>query len=211
MPTLRDRLLDRLWYVQPAASVTVHATPPDCLRALAEAAKPNLNRLHLRNLFADGRRYHLDPQKDGFSMTSNSKIPWRRRARTGIAAVVEGELQPAGEGWTRVHMRARMRLLYFLDIFWIPLFMSSLLIFAPWQPLVITGLIVVLFSLSWISHRLTATLQAADIVYFVRIALEDIAPGATIQMGAGEPDLVTQNGEFHQQWEKFYEEHKGES
>ncbi len=208
---LRAQLLNRLWYVIPSAVVVVNAAPADCLRALSEAARPNLARLHLRNLFTDGRRYYLDPDGDHFRMTSSSKVPWRRRARTTIAAVVLGEVQPAGEGSTRIRLRARMRFLYFCDIFFIPLFMTSLLIFAPWPPLLIAMLATLLFALSWGWHRWTAALQAIDIVYFIERALEDWTPKAAVgALAPGGPDVITQEREFREQWQKFYEQHKDE-
>jgi hypothetical protein len=203
-------LLGRLWYVYPSVVMTVQAPPRECLKALALASKPGVARLHLRNLFTDGRRYYLDPRKDGFWLTSNSKIPWRRRARTTVAAVLYGEFSDAGGGGTRIHLRARMRLLFLLDIFIVPAFMTSLLIFAPWSPGVIIALILTLFFLSWMGHRLTATLQAAEMVYFIERALEDIAPVTIPALTAAAPDVITQDREFRQQWEKFYEAHKGE-
>lgn len=195
--------------MHPTVILTVQTTPADCLRAIAEAARPSLHRLHLRNLFTDGRRYHLQPLKDGFQMTSNSKIPWRR-ARTSVAAVIFVELKRENEGATRIRMKARMRLFYFLDIFFIPLFISSILFFAPWHKLLIAGLSLILFALSWIGHRLTAALQATDAVYFVQKALEDIVPVEAPKLPAGEPEIITQHREFRQEWQKFYREHQSD-
>ncbi len=203
-------LLSRLWYVYPPVVMTVKATPDECLRALAAASRPSVDRLHFRNLFADGRRYYVSPRREGFWLTSNSKIPWRRRARTTIAAVLRGEFGAVGEGGTRLLLRSRMRLLFLLEALLVPAFMTSILIFAPWPPLLIIGLVLTLFGLSWLSHRLTATLQAAEMVYFVQKALEDIAPLDIPALGEPAPEMVTQERDFREQWEKFYEEHKGE-
>jgi len=204
--------LRRLWHVHPPVVLTVKATRTECLRAIALAARPDVDRLHLRNLFTDGRRYYLDPGKSGFRLTSNSKVPWRRRVRTPIAAVLNVEFSDAGEGATRLLLRARMRLLYLGDALLIPGFVSSLLIFAPWPRPLIAVLILTLFTLSWLAHRLTATLQATEMVYFVQKALEDIAPVEVPLLGTGgEAEVITQDREFRQQWEKFYEEHKREA
>lgn len=200
----------RLWYVYPLVVMTVQATPDECVRALITAARPSVERLHFRNLFTDGRRYYVDPRREGFWMTSNSKIPWRRRARTTVAAVLHGEFSAVGEGGTRLRLRSRMRLFFLLDALFIPAFMTSIVIFAPWPRPIIAGLILALFGLSWLSHRLTATLQAAEMVYFVQKALEDIAPLDIPVLGEPTPDMVTQERDFHEQWEKFYEQHKGE-
>jgi hypothetical protein len=204
--------LSRLWYVYPPVAMTVKAGRRECLRALALASKPDVERLHLRNLFLDGKRYYLYPRTTGFRLTSNSKIPWRRRARTAVAAVLYAEFSDVGEGATRLMMRSRMRLFYLGEALLVPGFITSLLIFAPWPKVLIAFLIAVLFGLSWLSHRLTATLQAAEMVYFVEKALEDIAPVDIPILGAGdEPDIITQDREFREQWQKFYEAHKSEA
>jgi hypothetical protein len=208
MAGLWNGLRARLWYVYPPVVLTVDVPPIDCLRAMMEATRPSTDRLHLRNLFAEGRRYFLQPMTDGFLLTSNSKIPWRRRARTSIAAVMTGELSSYGDGGTRLMLRARMRLLYFLDIFFLPSLMTSLLIFAPWPPALISGLAALLYALSFTWHRLTASLQAADMVYFVQKSLEEFTPGEVVSLGGTSPDVITQERDFREQWQKFYEAHK---
>jgi hypothetical protein len=203
--------LRRLWYVYPPVALTIKATRGECLRALALASRPDVERLHLRNLFTDGRRYYLDPRKTGFRLTSNSILPWRRRARTTIAAILLAEFSDAGEGATHLVLRARMRLFYLGESLVIPGFITSLLVFMPWSKLAILLLTLALFSLSWLAHRLTATLQAAEMVFFVQKALEDIAPVEIPILGTGdEPDVITQERDFREQWQKFYEAHREE-
>ena len=204
-------LLNHLWYVHPKVTLTVQATPSECLRSISDAAKPSIHRLQLRNLFMEGRRYHLSPLKGGFRMTSNSKIPWRRRGRTSVAAVMFAEFSPVSDGVTRISLRARMRFFYFADIFIIPLFVTSILVFAPWPAPLIAALAIVLFGLSWSWHRLTATIQATDIIYFVQKALEEVAPDDAPQLAAGEPEFITTNYNFGQEWQKFYQEHQGDA
>lgn len=211
MMRLRGWLLDRLWYVQPMTALTVKALPNDCVRALSAATRPNLDRLHLRNLFMDGRRYYVDVLNDGFQMTSNTTVPWRRRARSSVAAVLRGQFSASGNNSTVIRMRSRMRLLYLLDIFPIPIFVTSILIFAPWPKPIIVGLTIVLFFLSWMAHRLTATLQAADMVYFVEKVLEEVITTDTPLLGTRSDTVVTPEQEFPEQWRKFYEEHSRES
>jgi hypothetical protein len=203
-------MLDRVWYVHPAVVFVVESPVSDCQQALAEATRPRLDRLQLRNLYMDGRRYYFDPQTSGFRLRTNSVLPWRPRARTSVAAILSGELTATGEQMTRVSLRAQMRLLFFLDIFPVPVFMSSLLIFAPWPPAVIAALIVSLFSLSYAWHRLTAALQATDMVFFVQKVLEDFTPMDAPQLSAGGPEVIKSSGEFHRQWQRFYEQHKDE-
>jgi hypothetical protein len=203
--------LKQLWYVYPPVALTVKASRIECLRALALASRPDVQRLHLRNLFTDGRRYYVEQRKTGFRLTSNSKVPWRRRTRTAVAAVIYAEFSDVGDA-TRILMRSRMRLFYLGEALLIPAFITSLLIFTPWPKLLILALILALFGLSWLAHRLTATLQATEMVYFVEKALEDIAPMDIPMLGASaEPDVITQDRDFREQWTKFYEAHKGEA
>lgn len=211
MMRLRGWLLDRLWYVQPMTALTVKALPNDCVRALSAATRPNLDRLHLRNLFMDGRRYYVDVLNDGFQITSNTTVPWRRRARSSVAAVLRGQFSASGNNNTVIRMRSRMRLLYLLDIFPVPIFVTSILIFAPWPKPIIVGLTIALFFLSWMGHRLTATLQAADMVYFVEKVLEEVITTDTPLLGTRSDTVVTPEQEFPEQWRKFYEEHSRES
>lgn len=208
---MRRWLLDRLWYVRPMTALTVKALPNDCVRALGAATKPNLDRLHLRNLFTDGRRYYVEALKDGFQMTSDAKAPWRRRARTSVAAVLRGHFSASGSDSTVIRMESRMRLLYLLDIFPLPAFITSILVFAPWPKLLIISLTIALFFLSWTGHRLTASLQAADMIYFVEKVLEEVITTDTPLLPSKSENVVTPEQDFPEQWRKFYEEHKGES
>lgn len=208
MVAVRGWLLERLWYVRPLTALTVRALPNDCVRALGAATKPNLERLHLRNLFMDGRRYYVEVLKDGFQMTCNTTVPWRRRARTSVAAVLRGQFRAADKDSTVIQMRVRMRLLYLLDIFPVPLFVSSILIFAPWPKPLIAALIIILFYLSWAGHRLAAALQAADMIYFVEKVLEEVITTDTPLLSARTDAVITPEQDFPEQWRKFYEEHK---
>jgi len=204
---LGHRLLHRVWYVHPAVVLTVQASPAVCLQTLAVSAKPSQDRLHLRDLFRDGRRYYLQPSKEGFQLTSNSRVPWRR-GRTGITAVMSGTFSDGGSDATRLLLRARISIPYLLNTFFVPLFVSSIIVFAHWSPLVIAASILALFSLSWLGHRLNATLQAGEMVFFVQKALEDLAPATIPQLPADTQATITMDREFREQWQKFYEEHK---
>lgn len=208
MTTLRGWLVQRLWYVHPVTTLTVKALPNDCLRALALATRPNLDRLHLRNLFTDGRRYYIHALKDGFQMTSDTPVPWRRRARASVAAILRGSFSASGNDSTIIRLKTRMRLLYFLDIFPIPFFISSILVFTPWSRVLVAVLTTTLFFLSWMGHRLTATLQAADMIYFVQTVLDEVTTTDTQLLGSSTSNVVTPEQDFPEQWQKFYEEHK---
>jgi hypothetical protein len=200
------RILNRVWYVHPAVVLTVGAPPVACLQTLATAARPSTERLHLRDLFTEGRRYYLQPSKEGFQLTSNSRVPWRR-GRTGFTAVVSGKVSAAGDS-TQILLRARITIPYLLQVFFVPAFISSIIIFAPWSRPVIAGAILTLFALSWLGHRLNAMLQAGEMVFFVQKALEDLAPAEVPALPAHSENTVTLEREFREQWDKFYEEHK---
>lgn len=202
---LVDRVLEPLWVTHPTVTLTVQATPDACLRALAEASRPRLDRLELRNLYTDGRRYYMQPTVSGFELTSNSKVYWRR-SRTAVASILDGTFKPGDDGSLVLHLRSRMRLLYFLDIFPVPAFMTSLLVAAPWSPGVIVALAMTLFGLSIIWHRLTAALQATDMVYFVDKALEALAAPPPALLPPGQPDVIQPDAEFREVWRKYYEE-----
>lgn len=203
--TLSQRLLDALWYVHPEEIVSVRAAPVECLAALVLAAKPSQQRLHLRGLFTEGRRYHLQPAADGFKLTSSRRMP-RRRGRTAAAALVTGAFTAAGEGATRLTLRARMHWPYFLDIFLIPSLIVSIMVFMPWPTWLITLLALMLYGLSWAWHRLTAAMQAAEMLYFVRKALEDLSPFQTPALNAAAPDVVAVD--FREEWERFFYQRK---
>lgn len=200
-------MVNRLWYTHPAVTVLIQATPAVCLRTLSEAARPSTERLHLRNLFTNGRRYLLYPLKDGFQMHMTSKHLWQRR-RTRIAAVVFGSFSEVGSGITRLHLRARITTLYLIDVFILPLWMSALLIFGPISKTVAVLSIAALFTLSWLWHRYNATLQAVEMVYFIQTALDDLAPAEIPALNDTTQNVVY--SDFQSQWQKFYEQHKGE-
>lgn len=203
-------ILNRVWYVHPPVSVIIGAPPAACLQTLATAAKPSTQRLHLRNLFAGGRRYHLEPARRGFRLTTTSKVLWRYRRRTSSSAVVHGRFEEIDGATTRIWLHGRIQVLYLLDVFLIPAFMTSILLFTRWSPTLVGGLLATLYGLSWFGHRYNASLEAHEMVYFVQTALDDLAPAQVHTLGSNTPGVVYGDPDFEEQWEKFYEEHVGE-
>jgi hypothetical protein len=202
------RLLNRIWYVHPTVTLLLQVTPSMCLQMLANAAKPSAQRLHLRNLFTDGRRYYLSEAQNGFQMHSTSTIPWRRRKRTRVAAVLFGTFSEVGGGITRIQISSRMTTLYFLDIFVLPLWMGVLLIFGPLRPQIALIGLALIFALSWLWHWYGAVLQATEMVYFIQVALEDLEPAEIPALAAVNQHIVYSQEDFQQQWQKFYDEQK---
>jgi hypothetical protein len=200
-----QRFLDTFWYVHPLFVLTIQAAPVECLKALTAAARPSQQRLHLRNLFTEGRRYYVQPLTDGFQLTCDSKIPWRR-GRTTIAAILIGQFSAAGDNGTRLDLRARMHLRYLLDVFLIPSFVTAIMVFVPWPLWLITLLALILYGLSWVWHRMNAAMQAAEMIYFAQKALEDLAPYQTPALGATAADVVTPD--FQEEWDRFFHQQK---
>lgn len=201
-------LLNRVWYVHPAQVMLVRASPAACAQVLAKAAKPSTERLHLRNLFAEGRRYYLRPAEAGFRMHSTQRSPWRRGRRDRVASVLTGRYSEIDAETTRIDLRARIALPFFLDVFLLPGWMSLLLLFGPLPVAVGLGASLFLLLLSWVWHWYSAALQATEMIYFVQVALDDL-PAATLPAleTGGDPVIYA---DFAQQWQKFYEEHRGE-
>lgn len=202
------RLAARVWYVHPPMILIIKTTPVRCLHALAAATKPRTQRLDLRNLYAEGRRYELHPRNEGFNLTTTSKVIWRYRRRTSSAAVLKAQLFTVDEETTRIRMHSNIKLLYLLDIFLIPTFMASVLIFLPWPPAVIALTLSVLYLLSWFGHRLNAMLEANEMIFFVQKVLEDFIPTEIYALASEATNVVYANRDFDEAWEKFYREHQ---
>ena len=196
-------ILSRTWYVHPAQRLLVRATPALCVQMLVRAAKPSAQRLDLRNLFMDGRRYDIYPDEVGFRMRCTTRIPWRRR-RTRAATVLYGRCDALESGVTRIELRAQMTLAFFLDVFLLPGWMSLLLIFGPLPQAAGVGASAVLLVLSWLWHRYTAMMQAIDMVYFIQVVLGDMQEESLAQLPAAVDNTIY--ADFDEQWARFYDE-----
>ncbi len=203
-------LLANSWYVQRPVVLLVQASPGACITALAKAAKPSIQRLHLRNLFVSGRRYQLYPHGEGFTITTTSKLLWRYRRRTSASAVLFAEVTEVGQEITRIRIRAHIKLFYLLDVFLIPTFTASIVVFMPWHPAIIVGVLLVLYVLSWLGHRFNAALEANEMLFFVERALEDFVPAEIFSLASSASDVVQSNHGFEEAWAKFYEAHKND-
>lgn len=199
-------IANRLWYIQPPRLMLIQAAPTLCLLTLHQAVKPSVERLHLRNLFMEGRHYSFAAQELAFRMNSTSRSPWRRR-HGRPAAVLLGQCADIGAGITRVDLRTRMSLPFLLDVFVLPGWMSLLLLFGP-LPLQ-TGIIasLVLLLCSWLWHWYNAALQATDLLYFVEVALDDLPDAQVAQLAASTDNTI--RADFVEEWQKFYQEHRG--
>lgn len=198
--------LNRVWYVHLPVVMLIQATPERCLQTLAAAARPSTQRLHLRSVFSDGRRYQFQPYAAGFRMTTTHKVSWHYRRRTNSVTILSGVLSGVGEDVTRIHLQVRIRIMYLLDAFLIPTLMASIILFVPW-PLVIRAVVLAaMYVLSWVAHRYNARLEGHEMVYFVQKALEDFGPAKVAALAGSAPEVIYSG--FEDEWQKFYQEHK---
>jgi hypothetical protein len=194
-----------LWQLHPPVALVVRASQAQCLQTLVIAAKPSANRLHLRNLFANGRRYYLHPQADGFKLTSDNRLLWGgRRNRSRMAAMVYGQFSSLDEDITFIRLHARINAFYLISGLLLPIFFTSIVVYMPWSRAVISLIIGLLFTLSLVGHRFNAALQVNEMIYFVQKALEDLPPAELNQLPASGPDVVV--SDFREQWYKSYRE-----
>lgn len=202
---LLQALRRRFWFVLPDTYIAVSLPPVESLQQLQIAARPSTQRLHLRSVFANGRRYFLNELDNGrFRMVTTNKMPFYRR-RTSAATILYGEMHADNAAHTTIRLKARFKMMYFLDTFLLPTFMASLLIFMPWPVWVIIALTFALFALSWRGHLHHATLEAQEMLYFIHKALEEhLAPPPQVLI-AHSADITLEH-DFAAVWEKFYEE-----
>jgi hypothetical protein len=203
-----------LWRLHPPVIVVVSAAPIVVLQTLGAGARPSTQRLHLRDLFRDGRRYYIQPLTDGFRMTSDSRqVYGNRRRRTRVAALLYGRFTMAqNDELTIIRLRTRVSVGYMLSALLIPAFISSIIVYMPWNISLIGVLIGLLFGLSLVAHLLNAVLQATEMVYFVQKVMQDLPQPEIMPLQASSPDVVLrptvddplQTG-FREAWQKFYE------
>jgi hypothetical protein len=204
---LSHAVLGRVWYLHPIVRLRVALSPSATLQTIATAAQPSIKRLHLRNVFASGRRYFVFSNGgDGFVLTTNAKVSWRYSQRTGVTAILYGDCEYDGQS-TTVSVRSRIKLTYLVNMLLLPTWMTALIIYMPWHPLVIVGCIVGLYGLSWLGYRANAMLDAYEMLFFLEKAFEEHAPQPTPTLEAqGAQVLYNYRSDFTHAWDKFYEQ-----
>lgn len=206
---LRDWVLQRVWYVHPITQVTVQIPPSRCYQVLETVSRPSAQRLHHGKLFANGRRYHLRPRPQrNFQMTTSNSQFWNRRRRTSPMAVLFGKFATLDTDLTELTLQSRIRIniIQIARAFFWPVFLTSIIVLMPWPLLAQVALCVALFSAAWFAFRLTAILEAHEMIFFVGKALEEFAPDAPDQLPTRSADLIYEHGrDFSEMWEKFYE------
>ena len=111
---------------------------------------------------------------------------------------------------TRIEIDIHTRLSYLLDAFFLPTFMTSIVIFMPWHPGIIAGIVLALYGLSWFGHRYHAMLEAHAMVWFLRKSLEMFIPVQILSLGAESPGVIYDSHDFEEAWQKFYTQNRQE-
>ena len=197
-------VLPHVWYVAPPGVVVVYAPPSACLGVMQTAAQPSVQRLHLTNIFDAGRRYFIEPERGGFRMTTTHKVFWHYRKRTKHTAILSGRFTPVNDEITEIEIDIRIRTFYLIQAFLMPLFMTSILVYVPWHPLIVAAAIIALFALSWFGHRYNAMSEAHAMLWFMHRALESFSAAQTLALPAESGAVAYARRDFEEAWEKFY-------
>lgn len=197
----------RLWYLHTPVYMTLTLPPSATLAALGKAAKPSTDRLHLGNVFADGRRYYLQAvSAGGFRMTTNAKRSWRYAHRTTAITMMTGNFNRLHDH-TQLELQSRMKITYLLDVLWLPTFITSLVVMMPWHNVLIMALVAALYGLSWCGHRYSAALEAYEMLFFIEKALADFVPPLLPQLENEGADVVyDRQRDFVAAWRSFYQD-----
>ena len=208
-------ILNHTWHVYPQTVLLAHTPPDDCLHTLRQAVKPKRDKLHLQDLFANGRRYDIQPSKRGFTMVTNSKLYWRYtesmwtvKRRTRAAALVACTLTEVADDYTRLELRGRFRVGYLLDVVLLPVFMTSIVVFMPWPVWIIAAIVAALFGLSYAYHYYHAAYQANEMAFFIKKVLQDRLVTHLPTLQVENPDILRSRQEFEEAWERFYAAHR---
>lgn len=204
-------LLRYTWRVHPGTHLRVLLSPSQAFKVLETAAKPSIDRLQLRNVFAHGRRYMIYPEPDGgFVMTTTNRVFWNRHRRTQPTAVLTGNFGKIDDTHTVVTLHSHTRILPVLRALFMPVFMTSMLVYMPWHPLILVIFIAALFGFSLLAQRFDSQLEAYEMVYFIEKAFEDFTHEPAPQLTSNNADVVINKADetpdFVSAWDKFYEE-----
>jgi hypothetical protein len=212
------RWLHSRFQLAPPLTIVIGAPPDVCWATLAAATRPSQSRLHLRDVFAEGRRYYLAHTAEGFRITSDTRRFWSgRRSRTQVAAVVFGSLdsgsgrkagpsQPAEtarQPITFVRLHVQGYTLHLIRTLALPVFVCTLVLASSWPDLVRALVMTVLLVLGWAMHRFEAMMQADSIYAFVQKALEDL-PHAEIRGLPTAGAHIILDPDFRSAWERYY-------
>jgi hypothetical protein len=194
-----------VWYLHPKVSLQLNLPAAQVYNLLEMNSKPSIKRLEYRKLYAAGRRYLMRSDgKGGFSMMTTEKVWWHPRARTRASTVLHGDFETLDAESSRLTLRSNIRLHYLLDVFPIPTFFTSIVVYMWWPVWLLTFLVLALYLLSWLGHRLHALLEAHEMRFFIETILQEYMPNPPAQL-QGVSNIVMSK-DFEQVWDKFVEE-----
>lgn len=213
---LRQRVLNRLWYVTPTVPMLVSLSAETIAPVLQESATPSQKRLHLRDLFRRGRRYQIEAKRGGFTIQTSSKDYWRYtegmfrlRRRTRSTCTLNATTRTLNDDLTQLDLRAHIRPTYLLDVLWLPAFITSILVFMPWSWWFMLISVGVMVGLSFVYHYFHALYQANEMLFFVETALKEHLIDELPTLEANTVDMIQTQQGFEQAWEQFYRSQKG--
>ncbi|MCU0475883.1 MAG: hypothetical protein MUC99_07200 [Anaerolineae bacterium] len=200
-----------LWTIQDPVAIWVRLAPDLSMQTVEQSTLPSVKRLHLREAFANGRRYDVFKRPDGFVLASSALTGWNGRQRASAACTLHVHLTTdADHAQTTLTVHAHLRPFAVLNALWLPTLMVYLIGSNPWPQPAIVFVIVSLYALAWASLRLSAAVDAADMTYFLQKTFEEfqhIQP----QVLAAPPDPNAVNSaDFEQMWERFVQARRAE-
>jgi hypothetical protein len=202
---LWGRFLDRTWFIHQPVTFFINATSQTCVQTLQTATRPSTDRLHHRNLFLSGRRYHFQGRRDGFRLTTTAAKRWRYPKRTASSIVMWGTFNDLDEHLTRLTLRSRADVGFLIDALLVPSGITLLMSAAPWPPGLMMLLAFLLYALSWGEHRSQMVLEAREMIWFTQRVLDDLEKPERPLLGQGtSQDVIYDRREFDREWELFY-------
>jgi len=211
IPEVTMAWLRHLWIVQDPIAVWVQAAPQLCLKTIEQAVQPSVNRLHMRETFANGRRYDMFPNAKGFQLTTSAKSIWKSRQRINAACVMDVRVDSdIATEQTTLTLTAHLRAFSVYNALWIPFSMIYLISGNPWPREVIWITLITLFALSWAAMRFSAAVDAAEMTYFIQKTFEDFQRVQPVNLPAPADSDVIRGGDFEVMWQRFVQAHRNE-
>ncbi len=201
--------IKQMWSIQVPSAIQVDVPPDTCMALLAKAARPSIDRLHLRDAFAEGRRYFIEATADGFRMMTTSKALFNRR-RTESLTVLWAQVTGVGEFSTAIALRGYVRPISFFSSLWIPVGMIWLLWPVPWPRMLVVGLLSLIWGFAWASLRYGAALEIAEMVYLIHKAFENVPKFEPAALPAPS-DTIINGRDFDAMWDEFVRARQNET